>query len=107
MKNDLAASSFLLLYASQNQEMKVIADSGSSKTDWFLIDGNRTLERFETKGFNPYFHTTDSIVSEIGDTFQSLTLEEVKEVHFYEAILASYPLLMKLLNLLLKLVYFP
>tara|TARA_B100001109_G_C18860803_1_gene473879 strand:- start:2606 stop:3505 length:900 start_codon:yes stop_codon:yes gene_type:complete len=85
MKNDLAASSFLLLYASQNQEMKVIADSGSSKTDWFLIDGNRTLERFETKGFNPYFHTTDSIVSEIGDTFQSLTLEEVKEVHFYGA----------------------
>ena len=55
MKNDLAASSFLLLYASQNQEMKVIADSGSSKTDWFLIDGNRTLNGLKQKALTPIF----------------------------------------------------
>lgn len=33
----------------------LIADSGSTKTDWALISKKETLIRFETKGMNPYF----------------------------------------------------
>lgn len=38
--------------------MKLIADSGSTKTDWALIDGD-DISRFSTQGINP-FHQTES-----------------------------------------------
>ena len=33
--------------------MKLIADSGSSKTDWMIYEGGITLKRFTTTGINP------------------------------------------------------
>jgi hypothetical protein len=40
--------------------MILIADSGSTKCDWALIDekGQR-LNSFQTMGLNPYFHSPD------------------------------------------------
>ncbi|MCB9252414.1 MAG: hypothetical protein H6605_08080 [Flavobacteriales bacterium] len=45
--------------------MLLIAESGSTKCDWILIDraGNRTLTH--TMGFNPFFHNEDIIESEL------------------------------------------
>lgn len=43
--------------------MILIADSGSTKTDWRLIDENKQIHQFSTQGVNPYFNTTDQIVS--------------------------------------------
>ena len=46
--------------------MIIIADSGSTKCDWALIDekGNR-LGDFQTMGLNPYFHDEDTIENAI------------------------------------------
>ncbi len=43
--------------------MILIADSGSTKTDWRLIDENKQIHQFSTQGINPYFNSTEHIVS--------------------------------------------
>src|ERR1700752_368198 len=45
--------------------MILIADSGSTKTDWRLIDEQRHIHQFKTSGFNPYFQTTEEIAESI------------------------------------------
>ena len=39
----------------------LIADSGSTKTDWVLLDNNNIILQFQTIGFNPYFQSSDDI----------------------------------------------
>lgn len=41
--------------------MILIADSGSTKTDWRLIDDNKKIHQFATQGINPYFTSSDEI----------------------------------------------
>jgi len=43
----------------------LIADSGSSKTDWVLLNGQTKILTHQTPGFNPYFQTQDQIQTEI------------------------------------------
>lgn len=47
--------------------MKLIADSGSTKTDWCLMDGNIVMKRIKTKGFNPFFETEKEIEYELSN----------------------------------------
>ncbi|MCF8277718.1 MAG: ATPase [Flavobacteriales bacterium] len=42
--------------------MVLIADSGSTKCDWKLMDGDREVGAVSTMGFNPFFHS-ESIIS--------------------------------------------
>ena len=44
--------------------MLLIADSGSTKCDWVFTDGEHR-STFHTMGFNPFFHNTELIASEI------------------------------------------
>ena len=39
----------------------LIADSGSTKTDWVLLDNNNIIVQFQTIGFNPYFQSSEDI----------------------------------------------
>lgn len=41
--------------------MFLLADSGSTKTDWCLIKDERTLSRVSTGGINPFYQTTKEI----------------------------------------------
>ena len=41
--------------------MKLIADSGSTKTDWRLIDSNNQIHKYSTQGINPYFQSSEAI----------------------------------------------
>ena len=41
--------------------MKLIADSGSTKTDWRLIDDENKIHQFATQGISPYFQTEEQI----------------------------------------------
>lgn len=41
--------------------MILIADSGSTKTDWRLIDDNKQIHQFSSQGINPYFQTSEQI----------------------------------------------
>nr|MDQ3393617.1 N-acetylglucosamine kinase [Bacteroidota bacterium] len=45
--------------------MILIADSGSTKTDWRMIDGQGKVEQAKTTGFNPYQNTEEEIFSEL------------------------------------------
>jgi N-acetylglucosamine kinase-like BadF-type ATPase len=43
--------------------MILIADSGSTKTDWRFIDAGSSIFPFLTSGFNPYFNSSADIAS--------------------------------------------
>jgi len=43
----------------------LIADSGSSKTDWVLLNGIKKVLVLQTAGFNPYFQSQEQICKEI------------------------------------------
>lgn len=62
--------------------MILLADSGSTKTSWRLLDG-ANISQFETVGLNPYF--TDA--KEVQCVLQGLdfSAEKVQEVFFYGA----------------------
>ncbi len=42
----------------------LVADSGSTKTDWQFFDGHRVFQ-FKTAGFNPFFQDTNAIHTEV------------------------------------------
>jgi glucosamine kinase len=67
--------------------MLLIADSGSTKTSWRLVDENKKIYHFLTEGLNPYFKSQGEIVDEIK---ASLLTDfphdaQVKQVFFYGA----------------------
>ena len=43
--------------------MILIADSGSTKTDWVLTDGTGAVQRFQTQGINPFHQSEDDILA--------------------------------------------
>jgi N-acetylglucosamine kinase-like BadF-type ATPase len=45
--------------------MLLIADSGSTKTAWRLVDDRKKIHHFLTEGLNPYFKSHGEIVEEI------------------------------------------
>ncbi len=56
--------------------MILIADSGSTKTNWLLSDGKDFKMDIVTGGFNPFFHTTDYVLEQL---HKSAGLTEYKE----------------------------
>ena len=78
--------------------MILIADSGSTKTDWMLKhsagdDSHRVIARFQTQGINP-IHMSDAQISSIlnGEALRALTLNLegtpldagcISSIHFY------------------------
>jgi len=66
--------------------MKLIADSGSTKTQWVLLDGKEVVLDITTKGFNPYYykeHELGEILFE--ELSENINAGEVSEVYFYGA----------------------
>ncbi len=64
--------------------MILIADSGSTKTDWRLIDGSREICRIQTKGFNPYYQQPDEMLTEIESALiPNLDTKKVSIIFFY------------------------
>lgn len=66
----------------------LIADSGSTKTDWVLLDKNNIIIQFQTIGFNPYFQSSEDIFLEIKTKLIPVLqdqLKSIKEIYFYGA----------------------
>jgi glucosamine kinase len=64
----------------------LIADSGSTKTDWVLIDNTQNQFRFATHGYNPYFIGTDQICQSLQqELLPQLDASSVKKIFFYGA----------------------
>ena len=67
--------------------MLMLADSGSTKCDWRLLDKNyKVVGEFSTMGYNPFFHTTRFIFDDI-QRYHDLMEQapEVSALHFYGA----------------------
>lgn len=66
--------------------MKLIADSGSSKTDWSMIKSGSVLKTINTIGFNPFFMNHKTIVENLEKELDPyLEKEDVEAVCFYGA----------------------
>ncbi len=66
--------------------MLLICDSGSTKADWKLSDGQKEIDSFSTMGFNPFFHTEETVYHELKKNERMWDIAfEVKNVYFYGA----------------------
>jgi len=66
--------------------MIVIADGGSTKTNWCLINESGRKIHFNTEGYNPYFAKQDYIENSLRTTLpDSLDPLKLDEVYYYGA----------------------
>jgi N-acetylglucosamine kinase-like BadF-type ATPase len=66
--------------------MIVIADGGSTKTNWCLINEAGRKIHFNTEGYNPYFSDTNYIVESLKKTLPDhIEADKLLEVHYYGA----------------------
>lgn len=62
---------------------KLIAESGSTKTDWVLLQKGKKNKHFRTDGINPYLQNTSDIIAQL--EAQCTAGLKVDEVFFYGA----------------------
>lgn len=63
--------------------MKLIADSGSTKTDWYLIK-DKELLRYNTQGYNPYYFTTEEVKKSLqAELLDKIEAQTIQSVYFY------------------------
>ena len=66
--------------------MIAIADSGSTKTDWRIVDGETFPNGFESAGYNPHVVDSGFVQTNIIDHPELCDiLKECTELHFYGA----------------------
>ncbi|GGF13264.1 N-acetylglucosamine kinase [Hymenobacter cavernae] len=66
--------------------MIIIADGGSTKTSWCLIDNAGTRSYFSSEGYNPYFIDTPGIVASMeGSLPATLDRSGITELYYYGA----------------------
>ncbi len=65
--------------------MILVADSGSTKTDWRLIKDKTEVLACSTMGFNPYFVDAAVVLKELSASALLAKKEEVEQVFFYGA----------------------
>lgn len=66
----------------------LIADSGSTKTDWVLLNNANIIFQFQTIGFNPYFQSSEDIYQELNSKLIPVLKDELKNIsniHYYGA----------------------
>lgn len=65
--------------------MILIADSGSTKTDWRIIDKEGAIAQAKTVGINPYHLQEEQIVEILRNELLPQIKPSVAQVHFYGA----------------------
>ena len=66
--------------------MILLADGGSTKVDWRLLDGEKEIKKLSTGGINPYFHTTEEINEELKKSVLPAFCDyNITSVYFYGA----------------------
>lgn len=81
--------------------MILIADSGSTKTDWRLIDREGNIHQAQTIGLNPYFVSDDQFLHSLrSGPLKLFTAAEIRKVYFYGSGISSSDLSEKVKSLL-------
>jgi len=65
--------------------MQLIADSGSSKTDWRILRADGSIEQLKTGGINPYLITENELYESLVQDFKGKDCQGVNEINFYGA----------------------
>jgi glucosamine kinase len=65
--------------------MILIADSGSTKTAWKLIENSGEIKNILTSGFNPFFRTEEAIFQEVEKFLLPETGTAIQQIYFYGA----------------------
>ena len=67
--------------------MKLIADSGSTKTDWCVVDGGEVVFRMAGHGINPFQQNDAEVENIVNNEFTSSFdgVERIAEIEFYGA----------------------
>lgn len=65
--------------------MILIADSGSTKTEWILLEEGKELVHTETIGLNPFFVNDKEVKQAIQDSLLAPYLKNIKSLHFFGA----------------------
>ena len=66
--------------------MIFIIESGSTKSDWVLVNSKSKQTFYNTIGFNPYFHSAEVVSSEIRKNKEIVGhASSVKKIFFYGA----------------------
>ncbi|MDI1324602.1 MAG: N-acetylglucosamine kinase [Algoriphagus sp.] len=65
--------------------MILIADSGSSKTDWRVIHKDGRISQHRGVGFNPYYQTSEEMAIQMRHDFLVNLESEIEEIYYYGA----------------------
>lgn len=66
--------------------MKLIAESGSTRTEWALVEGSTLIQRAFTEGLNPFFQTRREISRSVRLGLPELFFKKkLEQVYFYGA----------------------
>ncbi len=66
--------------------MIIIADGGSTKTNWCLLNDDNKKIYFNTEGYNPYFVSKEYVVDSLRKNLpEDLQYENITEVNYYGA----------------------
>lgn len=66
--------------------MFIVADSGSTKTNWSIVEKDIIINSFKTRGFNPYFVNNKLITRELAIHFpDTINQNHIKNIYFYGA----------------------
>ena len=66
--------------------MILVADSGSTKADWIAGNNGSAVAEFSTKGFNPFFHDKNFILTELNSNVALKAISsEVSMLYFFGA----------------------
>ena len=65
--------------------MILIADSGSTSTNWVLVEHGKSIQSLFTPGINPFYQTPEEIAGEIATLTLNVKPSSVKAIYFYGA----------------------
>lgn len=66
--------------------MIIIADGGSTKTNWCLLNNENKKIYFNTEGYNPYFVSKEYVIDSLKKNLpDDLEFDKITEVNFYGA----------------------
>ena len=85
--------------------MIIIADGGSTKTNWCLVTEEGKKVYFNTEGYNPYFSGTEYIIQSLNESLPTdLEKDQITEVNYYGAG-CSTPEMRKIVEEAMKVVF--
>jgi N-acetylglucosamine kinase-like BadF-type ATPase len=79
----------------------IIADSGSTKTNWLILDEKFKIRTVQTPGLNPYFLSEEEIQNEIENfLLPHISVSNLEKIFFYGAGCSTYDKKNKIRNAL-------